>query len=183
MREVDAMDGLVGKLVGELTWEGRSVQRNRRLIVRHIDKAGIQFHVLNRSKGAAVHVCRFRYPPTYVVSYLIAGTSRSSLANAVPQSYARHASDISKSHDQGWKRSRSRAGSSGRSCCDFEVCDNHPWRSDRYPNGSWGVYPLRQGRYLYWHFPGWSDQYWSEEYAIWANWVSFSRATARRSAS
>lgn len=35
MREVDALDGLCGKIC---------------------DKAGIVFHVLNRSKGPAVHV-------------------------------------------------------------------------------------------------------------------------------
>jgi len=37
VREVDALDGLCGKIC---------------------DKAGIQFHVLNKSKGPAVHVRR-----------------------------------------------------------------------------------------------------------------------------
>lgn len=54
IREVDAMDGLCGQITGTSPTPFSSPQH---ISVQHLtDKAGIQFHILNRSKGAAVWV-------------------------------------------------------------------------------------------------------------------------------
>lgn len=60
VREIDAMDGLMGKVAGMVFVSSVQVQlvivRTLRLVSMNEDKAGIQFQILNRSKGAAVWV-------------------------------------------------------------------------------------------------------------------------------
>ena len=53
IREVDAMDGLCGRISGAFA----SPLPHDTLRTNLTDKAGIQFQILNRSKGAAVWVC------------------------------------------------------------------------------------------------------------------------------
>lgn len=58
VREVDALDGVMGRVAGALNtclFSGSHSKHNALA-----DKAGIQFHILNRSKGAAVWV-RFSF--------------------------------------------------------------------------------------------------------------------------
>ncbi|KAG6902709.1 hypothetical protein C0995_012849 [Termitomyces sp. Mi166 len=51
VREVDALDGVMGRVAGTF----RNFSSRKSLVDLHFaDKAGIQFHILNRSKGAAV---------------------------------------------------------------------------------------------------------------------------------
>lgn len=55
VREVDALDGLIGRVAGVYSMTSfREVNKN--LTNCLLDKAGIQFHILNRSRGAAVWV-------------------------------------------------------------------------------------------------------------------------------
>lgn len=56
VREVDALDGLCGRITGALFYHfnySRDWLTDGR---RHADKAGIQFHMLNMSRGPAVWV-------------------------------------------------------------------------------------------------------------------------------
>lgn len=56
VREVDALDGLMAKVAGEIS---KKLQVCGILLVNLEDKAGIQFHMLNKTKGAAVWVHYF----------------------------------------------------------------------------------------------------------------------------
>jgi len=53
VREVDALDGVIGRVAGKLVYFELNLIIYNSLM---LDKAGCQFHILNRSKGAAVWV-------------------------------------------------------------------------------------------------------------------------------
>ena len=56
VREVDALDGVIGKIAGRHAYFGLIFDPS---LPFDTDKAGCQFQILNRSKGAAVWVSRF----------------------------------------------------------------------------------------------------------------------------
>jgi hypothetical protein len=66
VREIDALDGVMGRVAGArgstMTAEGVSFQLTRCSPI-FLDAAGIQFQVLNRTKGAAVWVRLFFFVP------------------------------------------------------------------------------------------------------------------------
>lgn len=58
VREIDALDGVCGRVAGSYYYYFRRESLLNLFLFCGSDQAGIMFHVLNRSKGAAVWVCR-----------------------------------------------------------------------------------------------------------------------------
>jgi glucose-inhibited division protein A len=88
VREVDALDGVIGKIAGTCMHLDLNVILHFNFLA---DKAGCQFKILNRSKGAAVWVSKYISVNDAEIDFAFAsGTEGSSGQEVVQEAHARH---------------------------------------------------------------------------------------------
>ena len=88
VREVDALDGVIGKIAGTYMYIDLNAIFHFHFLV---DKAGCQFKILNRSKGAAVWVSKYIPMNDAEIDFAFTtGTKGSSGQKVVQETHAKH---------------------------------------------------------------------------------------------